>query len=117
MFVYTYKHTASYIILQYLSSQIFLSSITHTEHMLLCFSLHLDVHNHYFPYTSKLPCPSPHSTYTRPFQLYQLQFYSNVMIAQLVNDIYIEQAMHQIVFPPPRKRSEEEQKIYAAALE
>lgn len=30
--------------------------------------------------------------------------------------IYIEQAMHQTVFPPPRKRSEDEQKIYAAVL-
>lgn len=68
--------------------------------MLLCFSLHLDVYNHYSPHTSKLPCPSPRTTYIRPFQLYQLQFYSNVMMAQLVNDmyIYIELAMHQILF-------------------
>lgn len=84
--------------------------------MLLCFSLHLNIRNHYSPYTSKLPCPSPHTTYIRPFQLYQLQLYSNIMMEQLVNDIYIELAMHQIVFPPRRKRSEDEQKIYAAAF-
>lgn len=88
--------------------------------MLLCFSLHLDVYNHYSPYTSKLPCPSPPITYIRPFQLYQLQFYSNVMMAQLVNYrdiyIYIYKAMHQIAFSPPRKRSEDEQKIYDAVF-
>lgn len=31
--------------------------------------------------------------------------------------IYTKEAMQQILFPPPRKRSEEEQKIYAAALQ
>lgn len=85
--------------------------------MLLCFSLHLDVYNHYSPRTSKLPCPSPRTTYIRPFQLYQLQFYSNVMMAQLVNDIYIYRTSYAPnSISPPRKRSEDEQKICAAAF-
>lgn len=37
---------------------------------------------------SKLPCPSPYATYIRPFQLYQLQFYSYVMMVQHLNDLY-----------------------------
>lgn len=82
--------------------------------MLLCFSLHLDVHNHYSPYTSKQTLSFP-THYIFPIISTAVLFQcNNGTTCKLY--IYTELGMHQIVFPPSRKKPEDEQNIYAAAF-